>query len=207
MKIKCFSLGSYSTNLYIASFGTDAYIIDAPEGIEPALEYVEESRLKVKAILLTHGHFDHILGLGKALEALGDVPVYLAKEDHERVADWAVKLISMLKDFYPYFYASNQEAFDALPSEYLDYESFPGPFVIIKTPGHTKGSVSIKMDDVLFSGDTLFQCGMGRTDLGGDFRELVKSLRTLFTLDPSTYVLPGHGPGTTIGAEKSRGLV
>ena len=92
----------------------------------------------------------------------------------------------------------------SFPAGILPYSSYDGCFTIMKTPGHTMGSVSIYSSEegILFSGDTLFALGVGRTDLGGDFSLLSQSLHRLMELDGRTIVLPGHGPSTSISRER-----
>lgn len=192
------------------AIGENAYIVrprdrDDCVVIDPGDEYPKLSRavgtLKVAAILLTHGHFDHIMAVGPMAEA-HNAPVYLGSEDMEMLNDPALNGRTELMGI------SRMEgpALSAQPfGETLSAAGFD--FEIILTPGHSKGSACLYLpaEEVLFSGDTLFQAGFGRMDLhGGSPRHMRESLRRLFTLPPETRVYPGHGMPTTIGDERSR---
>ncbi len=154
----------------------------------------------ISAILLTHGHFDHMLAAEPLRRETG-AEVFVSAADAELLTD-------------PVKNAFNREVsalelpkmlpFEALEDE---IEVCGAKMQVLSTPGHTRGSVCFYEKDggVLFSGDTLFQAGYGRTDLyGGDMFALARSLKTLLALPEDTRVLPGHGGETTIGAERRR---
>ena len=179
-------LGAYQTNCYIVSSeGADSCIV-----IDPG--YESEEILKaaqgktVAAILLTHGHFDHVGGVG-ALAAETDCPVYLCPED-----------LSMPPQLTngPLFYTNTYTEGDVLTLAGLTLQ-------ILHTPGHTPGSVCIAVEDSLFTGDTLFQDSCGRTDLpGGDWATIRRSLQRLRQLTTDYTVYPGHGEPTTLRFEE-----
>lgn len=160
--------------------------------------FVEENKLKVAGILLTHGHFDHIFGLEDA-HRQWDVPVYIHPEDIFQVEDSARFAATVGLDFTPYTGGFR---------EISDGETISCGSISLKTiwtPGHTAGSVCYwsEKDSVLFSGDTLFQGSVGRTDHPrGDYDSLLDSLnRKIAVLPPETDVFCGHGYPTTIGTE------
>lgn len=177
-----FVLGALENNVYLLIKEREAVLIDCEQ---PAviLNYLDKNGLKLKMILLTHGHFDHVHGLGKIKERTG-AEVWVNKKDiglqygGEIAADK--------------FFTDGQTI------------KFGGEEIkVIFTPGHTPGSVCFLTGNHLFSGDTLFKQGVGRTDLpGGNALELEKSLRRVLALPPRTKVYPGHGEETTINEEK-----
>lgn len=202
MTIQPFTLGVGYTNSYlIYSDDRNAVLVDAPDGNDSLLSFINEKDLNLRAILLTHGHYDHILGLGKLTKAFPEALIYLDENDFPFILNGAKANKEILtKSFVSYF----QKEFDSLPEKLLPYPEKLYSFEIIRTPGHTMGSVSLLLpnEKVLFSGDTLFHGGIGRSDLGGNYSELVSSLEKLKKLDPETRVFPGHGGNTSIGFEK-----
>ena len=203
-RIQPFCIGSGETNSYViySSENHLAYIVDAPDGNESILSFIKQNNLDLCAVLLTHGHFDHILGLGEIVKAFPKALVYLDKNDFDFVKDGAKKNKAILPSSYISYFSKE---FQTLPDEILDYPNKIDQFEIIRTPGHTMGSVCLydRKEKLLFSGDTLFQGGIGRHDLGGDYSCLIKSLEKLKELDDETIVFPGHGNNTQIGIEKT----
>ncbi len=196
MKTTAITSGLFATNSYLVEDGDEVYLIDAPDGNERMCSLIKEKG-KLTALFLTHGHFDHIMGLGNVLSLFPETPVYLEKSDlflleenRKYLSAFGIplSLYSIPDDIFP-----------------VDYPEEIGPFSVMRTPGHTPGSVSLYSDDdgLLFSGDTLFYRGEGRTDLGGSLGDLRKSLGDLLTLDGDTVVHPGHGPDTLIGDERT----
>lgn len=196
MKTTAITSGLFATDSYLVEDGDEIYLIDAPDGNERMCRLLKE-RGKLTAVLLTHGHFDHIMGLENVLSLFPRAPVYLEKNDlflleenRKYLSAFGIplSLYSIPDDIFP-----------------VDYPENIGPFSVMRTPGHTPGSVSLYSEDdgLLFSGDTLFYRGEGRTDLGGSLSDLRKSLGDLLTLDGDTVVHPGHGPDTLIGDERT----
>lgn len=192
MIIKAVMAGMYDANCYIImdKENKEAVVLD-PGGDGPKLEkIIDDMGAKVKYILLTHGHFDHV----GAVEYLADkykVPFYINKIDEEL----------MEKD--DSVYGSIRKADGYLQEG--DILTFGTKTIkVFHTPGHTKGGVCFLIDDKCFTGDTLFQASIGRTDfLGGDFKEIINSIKTkLLTLGDNVQVYPGHGPSSTIAFEK-----
>ena len=199
MIIKRFVTGPLENNIYLLvdEKTKQAVLIDATALIPEIEDAVKETGSDVNFILLTHGHFDHIMGLNNLKEAL-DAQAVINKND--------LVLSDNINEFTRMF---NQP--DSKPPVYEKFVEDNdiiqvGDMVIkvITTPGHTEGGVCYLVDGNLFSGDTLFRESVGRTDLtGGSFEKLSDSIKNkLFKLPDDTKVYPGHGPMTTIEHEK-----
>jgi glyoxylase-like metal-dependent hydrolase (beta-lactamase superfamily II) len=188
------TVGSMAVNAYILSDSKqkDAIVIDP--GAEPDAIRLALRGKNLKAILLTHGHVDHIGAVAALRE--GDVPVYIHKKDADMLTNPNLSLAAMFNQR-----ASQGEA---------DFDLTDGTLTlcgltisVLHTPGHTPGSCCFLVDNILFSGDTLFEGGVGRTDLpGGDDNKLKKSVSRLIQMEPDIIVCPGHGLSTTIRAER-----
>lgn len=196
MRIKPFVIGMVSTNCYVVMNETtkEAVIVDLARHPKKILDYIEEKELDVKAILLTHGHFDHIMGIDALLEVY-DIPVYVHEGDKETMNNPALNL------------SGNYSFSDAVYLKDGDVLKIAGmEFKVIHTPGHTPGCACYyaEEDKILFSGDTLFEMSVGRTDFpNSSTKDLVRSVREkLFTLPDDVLVFPGHMGDTSIGYEK-----
>ena len=202
MRIKALSLGPYATNCYIAEDDGRAVIIDAPYPADAVIDELRESSLVPESVLLTHGHHDHVFGLERIREAFPDIRIYAAEEDMPYLENNGEGIRKMLLSFDKSFLKSVENV--SIPGDIKPYSSYSGEFSVISTPGHTAGSVVLysKKENAAFTGDTLFQGGVGRTDIGGNYSELMSSLDNLSALPDSTYILPGHGGVSTIGNEK-----
>lgn len=198
LRIRVLSVGPIATNCYIVHAPDNrAFLVDPGCQWEPILEAIQG--LKLTDILITHAHWDHIGGVGP-----------IQRETGARV--WAPELeANWLAD--PELNGSAGMGFwtdpvTAPPADELlkggERLSLLGEEIdVLHTPGHSPGHLSYRMGDVVFGGDVLFAGSVGRTDLpGGDPETLIQSIREkLYTLDPQTTVLPGHGPATTIAHE------
>lgn len=209
MLITCFPAGMLQANCYVIAPGpgSDALVVDPGQRVMPGLRKVlDEHRLTPAAVLLTHGHIDHMWSAQKAADTYG-CPAYIHTRDRHMLRD-------PIHGFGPRI---GQLAFGALfrePKQLVELADGDKidvadiKVVVDHTPGHTRGSVVFRTADgdrdVVFTGDTLFRGSVGRTDLaGGSGRDLLGSIvDKLLALDDDTVVLPGHGPGTTIGAER-----
>jgi glyoxylase-like metal-dependent hydrolase (beta-lactamase superfamily II) len=183
-------------------------LIDPGDQAPVIIARLEKLRLRPRYILLSHGHFDHIAALPDLAAAFPDAEIAIHRGDAAYLG--------------PEAYAVHRESFGAVgapsyveelwkpmpsPTRLLAEGDRIGPFTVLHVPGHTPGSVSFYWAErkILFSGDTLFQNGMGRTDLpGGNWDQLRESLGRLLSMDGDIRVFPGHGGETTIGEEARR---
>ena len=188
MEIKVFPVGDYQTNCYMA-WGTDSescVIIDPGYEPEHLLEQLRRENKSLAAILLTHGHFDHVGGV-KHLAAETGCKVYICAAD--------LSLNPAITAGAIYYTDTYQEG-DTLTLAGLSLQ-------VLQTPGHTPGSVCLLCEDVLFSGDTLFAGTCGRSDFpGGNYNDILRSLQRLATLPGNPAVLPGHGEPSTLDIER-----
>ena len=186
MNIHTLPLGMLQTNCYILTNGDHCLVIDPGDEADKVLTFLEKQELTLEAILLTHGHFDHV-GAVKTLAAETDCQVYLCQEELALPGAMTAG---------PLFYTDFYKEGDRLTLAGLSFE-------VLHTPGHTPGSVCLRFDEHLFSGDTLFAGSCGRTDFPGSSpRDMVCSLSRLAKLEDHLRVYPGHGSSTTIGEEK-----
>jgi hydroxyacylglutathione hydrolase len=205
-----FPAGMLACNCYVLAQrgGADAIVVDPGQrAMGPLRRILDENRLTPAAVLLTHGHIDHIWSAQKVADTYG-CPAYIHPEDRFMLSD-------PIKGFGPRI---GQLAFGALfrePKQVIELDRDGdkidlGDTVVTvdHTPGHTRGSVVFRVDGdgspIAFTGDTLFKQSVGRTDLpGGSGRDLLGSIVTkLLVLDDDTVVLPGHGEKSTIGFER-----
>ena len=186
MNIHILPLGMLQTNCYILFEKDRCLVVDPGDEPEKVLNFLSQHELTLEAILLTHGHFDHV-GAVKTLAAETDCRVFLCEKDLALPdAMTAGPLYST--DFY--------SDGDKLSLAGLTFE-------VLHTPGHTPGSVCLRFGEHLFSGDTLFAGSCGRTDFPGSSpADMFRSLSRLSQLDETLKVYPGHGGATTIGEEK-----
>ncbi len=201
MKIDRFVIGPVGTNCYIVrNDDTDECFVTDPAACPLELVgHIRREGLNVKAVLLTHGHFDHIMGLDDFLKEF-PVPVYAFSEEKPLLE--SAELNSSLGMFgRPYTFSGAEYVSDGQILHIAGFE-----IRVIHTPGHTAGGCCyyIPAENVLISGDTLFRASVGRTDLPtGSMGDLVRSVREkLFVLPEETKVYPGHMEETTIGYEK-----
>ena len=197
MEINVLHLGPIGTNCYIfrEEGGKKCGIVDPGDQGEKVITWLMGRELEPEAVLLTHGHFDHILGIPVLRRQWPSLPVYchpadMGEGDAARVFGQSFPTVRSFGNATPY-----REG-DVVTVAGLRVE-------VLETPGHTPGSVTLRAGDVLFTGDTLFAGSMGRTDLpGGDEDQIMKSLKRLYELEGDYQVLPGHEGQSTLEQER-----
>ena len=200
MKISTITVGPVQTNVYLIGDEKtkEAALVDPADSPEEIMAMILKSGFDVKKILLTHGHFDHIAALNDIAEKTG-AEIFISEKDVELLRD-AGKNAAMLffgMDIHSDLPITTVKNGDKITVGNLE-------ITVQETPGHTKGSVCYFVEKAVFTGDTIFRDGYGRTDLyGGNYAALIKSItEKLLTLPDDLTVYPGHGGETTIGFEK-----
>lgn len=191
MLIKTIPVGQLETNCYVVTDEEtlDCAVIDPGDESNAILDYLEENRLHCKAILLTHGHFDHV-GAAETLAEETGAPIYMNRLDDRDQRHDPHFPFHLPEDGH--YYAEG----DRVQVSSLCFE-------VIATPGHTPGGVSLRCGDALFTGDTLFRGSCGRTDLpGGDMDEQLRSLKKLCCLEGEYEVYPGHMDASSLARER-----
>ncbi len=186
MNITVLPLGSLQANCYVAAEGGVCAVIDPGAQGARLVEWLKDNGLVPEAVLLTHGHYDHVGAVEALVQEFG-VDVYLHKGDTAMTGELAKGL------YWNKTYAEG------------DTVTVGGmAFSVLHTPGHTPGSVCLRSGDALFAGDTLFAGSCGRTDFpGGSWEQMMASLSRLSKLEENCTVLPGHGGETTIARERA----
>lgn len=198
MILKQFCVGFLGVNNYllIDEKTKEACLIDCTQGTKELEEALQEYGAKLTTILLTHGHFDHVLGVNEVREKYG-AKSFINKQD--------LVLVENINQSMAKFGIGNEVEIPIIDGEVQDVTKI-GELEIksIHTPGHSLGGMCFLVVDCLFTGDTLFNLSVGRCDLyGGSFPQLKLSIEEkIFTLDEKIKVYPGHGPSSTVGYEK-----
>ena len=189
LNMKHLALGAYQTNCYLVWDENSSTCVVIDPGYEAKTVLLEAKKLgkEISAVLLTHGHFDHV-GAVKDLAAETDCKVYLCAEDLTMPPQMTAG---------PLYYTDSYADGDFVEEAGLSFK-------VIHTPGHTPGSVCLACENALFSGDTLFWGSCGRTDLpGGNWATIQKSLKRLAALSGDYDVYPGHGDFTKLSFERN----
>jgi glyoxylase-like metal-dependent hydrolase (beta-lactamase superfamily II) len=204
MKIDRLILGAYQTNCYIlraCGAAKDCLIIDTGLEAGELINFLEAHKLNPVAVILTHGHIDHIAGLTELRNRFPDIKVYIHKLDAEMLTGEKENL-----SFMAGVHLGSEPA-DFFLEEGDTIEQANIKLDVLHTPGHTPGGICLysKEQRIVFVGDTLFADSVGRTDMpGGSTTKLLKSIKEkLCPLPDETIVYPGHGPQTTIAQEKA----
>jgi len=200
--LKKLVVGPFAANCYIvgSELTKEGVIIDPGDEARQILKRVKDLQLDIKVIVLTHDHIDHIGGVKEVKEATG-AEVAIHTDDAKFISGQEGRLISMLVSGLSYPAPPSPDRL-LKGGDSIDIGDLN--FLVLHTPGHTPGGICLLGNGVVFTGDTLFKYGVGRTDLpGGSYSQLMNSLHTkLMVLPDETIVYPGHGPETTIGAER-----
>ncbi|HIE35811.1 MAG TPA: MBL fold metallo-hydrolase [Candidatus Omnitrophica bacterium] len=193
LELKTFTLGELFTNTYLV-FEKEkrrGFLVDVPFPTKEIKEFIQREELKINFILLTHGHFDHIQGLKDF-----SLPVFIHQKDYSFLEDADLNG----SNFFGYSIKISYKKI-----KFYNHSLFLGnyPIEIFHTPGHTPGSVAIKIQNWLFSGDTIFFDSIGRTDIPlGSYDLLINSIKEkILKLPLSTLIYPGHGKPTTVERE------
>ncbi len=198
MKIHKYSVGQLQTNCYFLVDDQKLIVIDAGGDADFLLEEIQRKKLDPLGIFATHGHFDHILGVGE-IQMSFPVPLYIFKEDEF--------LVKRVKETARYFLRIDPQMIEPTRFMWLKEGAVkigPFSFEILHTSGHTPGACCfyLKKENIIFTGDTLFKGAIGRYDFSySDKKKLKNSLERLFFLPDETIVYPGHGEATFIGEE------
>ncbi|MFU0823684.1 MBL fold metallo-hydrolase [Clostridium sp.] len=195
MKIKRIPAGIYGANCYIL-FDENTRVgcvIDPGGDADVLIREIDDSKIELKFILLTHGHIDHVGGV-EELKKNYNLPVYINGKDKE--------LMNRRVEVFGSLWNVTEEDKEIKDGDVLKLGDFE--ITCIETPGHTPGGMCFLVNNVIFTGDTLFHGSIGRTDFpGGDYRELINSIKTkLMPLSDDIIVLPGHEDESSIGFER-----
>lgn len=201
MKIQKMEAGMVQTNVYlVTNEETQETVVVDPAYLTDEIKYaIDAQGLKIKAIILTHGHFDHIMGIDQFEQEYGELPVYVHEDDVETMRDPVINQSAAFIRRYAYVGAQPVQDGQTLTLAGMNFK-------VIHTPGHTPGGACyyIEEEQVLFSGDTLFRRSVGRTDfVKSSTSDLLESInKKLFNLPGDVRVYPGHMGETSIGFEK-----
>lgn len=202
MKIMYMVLGPFMTNTYILynEETMEGLVVDPSFSPEQYIKAIKEKKIHLTSIFLTHAHVDHMAGMNELRKAFPEARMYMDKRDRPFLRDPEKNLSYMFPT------PTLVDDADVWVKDGDEIETSGYTFQVIDTSGHTPGGISfyLKKEGIVFTGDSLFQGSIGRTDFpGGSMKELTGSIRkNLFTLPDSTVVLSGHGEQTTIGQEK-----
>ena len=190
-------LGELATNCYILETGNgEAIAFDIGDGAKKVIQALEAYHLQLKAILLTHGHYDHVAGV-EAVRKITGADVYIHEKDAVMLESGQANLSWQLTDDV---YVPVTEYHTLRDGDVLQFGNCK--IQVMHTPGHTSGGVCYLTEDMMFSGDTLFKGSVGRIDLGGNREEMMTSLRKIASLEKNYQVYPGHFDASSLDTEK-----
>jgi len=200
MNIHTYTLGQMQSHCYLLEEDGKALLIDPGDTADFLLEDIQRKNLELVGILATHGHFDHVMAVGEIQASYPDLPLHIHEKD--------LFLLNRLSETAKHFLGYDPVVLPVTRTSVLKKgKQTIGPFAfeVLETPGHTPGSASLYFPETqtLFSGDTLFNAGIGRYDFSySDKNELRKSIEKLLDLPRETIVYSGHGEETSIDDEK-----
>jgi glyoxylase-like metal-dependent hydrolase (beta-lactamase superfamily II) len=203
MKIDHLILGAFETNCYIlrsAESAKDCLVVDTGLQDNQLVEFLKQHNLNPVAVVLTHGHPDHAAGVAALRKTFPDIKVCIHKLDADMLTAKQSNFGLLMGG------TSGTGPADIMIEDECVIEQADIKLHVLHTPGHTSGGICLYSEEegIVFTDDTLFADSVGRTDLGGNMPQLIKSIREkLFTLPDDTKVYPGHGPMTTIEHEKA----
>jgi len=201
LKVKKLILGFYNVNCYVVTLEkkpNSCFIIDPGADFKSITAYIDQENLHPEFILNTHGHFDHLAAAPEMIEKY-KIPFYLHKDEESIALNPEKNMSSLLGSN-----ALSFKTYNLIDDDVLNLLE-EHDIYIYEMPGHTPGSIIIKMQRFLFTGDLLFRGGVGRTDLpGGSSKNLASSLRKLKKFNPELVVSPGHGATSTLENEFSK---
>lgn len=199
MIIERLPVGVYAANCYIVADEDkkECIVLDPGGSPDKIIDFINKNKLKTVAIVLTHGHVDHIAEADNLRNKL-NTKIYVHKNDSKMLEN-STSNLSKMNIYETVEFSADEMLKDNDIIKFGDIEA-----TVIHTPGHTRGGIVLKIENFLFTGDTLFQNSFGRTDLeGGNMNALCESIKNkLFKLDGSLNILPGHGGPSSIAAEK-----
>ncbi len=193
-------INDFAVNTYIINENKEAYIIDPGSNYLGIIDYIDRKDFEIKGVLLTHGHFDHIIAVNQLVTKY-QVKIYINEKEKAFLSNPS---LNMSTQFSSKIIVNNQEKVFTF-NEKTKFKLGNSSIKVLETPGHTKGSVCFKYKNFLFSGDTLFKGTIGRTDLPtSNTLDIQKSIRKIvLQCSDKTVVYPGHGTATTIINEKA----
>ncbi len=196
LKVTPFPAGPLDTNGYLLVLGDDALVIDPSYNSSALIDYIKSNKLTLCAVLLTHGHFDHYLGIHEFEKEFENVPMYMNEDDRFMLLDANVSGASMIDSSLVY-------TKELLPLTEGSFAIGPFEFQNFTVPGHTPGGTAFFDGTNLFTGDVLFASSVGRSDFPySNGRKMMEAIaEKLLILPEETIVWPGHGMNTTIGRE------
>lgn len=199
VKVEKFVTGPLETNTYVVyTMSHNSIIIDPSSGLESLFSFLRDKSLKTLAIVITHGHFDHIIGIPEIVKEYGEIPVFINPLEKEALTDPYQNMSFLMEKGFSY----KGDIRDLIEGEFL-VSDIKGKVLFV--PGHSVGGCAILIGTNLFCGDILFAGSIGRTDLpGGNYHLLIKGIKEkILTLSDDTVICPGHGGRTTIKRERT----